>query len=335
MNAPAHPLVIDGCNPSRWDAPGVLEHLVEGGVTAINATTAIWEGYADTLDEIARWQQRFRTRADLIRPVRTADDVLRAREERRAGIILGWQNVAPIENDLDRIEVFQMLGVRIIQLAYNVRNLIANGCFEPHDDGLSLFGVKAVQRMNDCGILIDLSHVGDRSSRHAIDESRHPVAFTHTQLREYFDTPRNKPAELVRALVERGGVVGANAFPQFLPGGWDADLAAYIDGIERLIEVAGIDAVGIASDFCEGHGPEFWDYLGHVHGTTAMWQIDAPLEPTVRGIRGSVDTPLITAALRDRGYSDDEVGKVMGGNWLRLYREVWGDQPAAEPALPH
>lgn len=321
---PFDQLVIDGCNPSRWDAPDVLAHLVEGRVSAINATIAIWEGYAETLDEIARWRRRFSSFSEFIRPVTSVADILAAQSEGRTGVILGWQNVAPIENDLERLVVFRDLGVRIVQLAYNVRNLIANGCYEPHDEGLSLFGVKAVHRMNDLGILIDLSHVGDRSTRHAIDESRHPVAFTHAQLREFYDTPRNKPAELVRALVARGGVVGANAFPQFLPGEWDADLSAYIDGIERLIEVAGIDGVGIASDFCEGHGPEFWQYLGRIHGTTPHWDIKAPPgHPTVTGLRGAVDMPLIGAALRGRGYSNDDVAKVTGGNFLRLFGEVW------------
>jgi len=111
---------------------------------------------------------------------------------------VGWQNIEPIENDLDRLDLFAALGVRIVQLAYNVRNLVANGCFEQHDDGLSHFGVRAVGRLNELGVLIDLSHVGDRSSREAIEFSTRPVAFTHTNLREFHDSPRNKPAELLR-----------------------------------------------------------------------------------------------------------------------------------------
>jgi membrane dipeptidase len=317
-------LIVDGCNPSRWDTPGVFEHLVEGGVTALNATIAIWEDYEATLAEMARWDDRFRIHADLIVPVRSVDDIHAAAASGRSGVILGWQNVAPIGHDLARLDVFARRGVRIVQLAYNVRNLIANGCYEPHDDGLSLFGVKAVERMNALGILIDLSHVGDESTRHAIDVSADPVALTHTQLREFWDTPRNKPASLVRAVVERGGVVGANAFPQFLPGSWDAGLSDYLDGVERLIEVAGIDGVGIASDFCEGHGPEFWAYLGAIHGTTPHWDIQAPPgHPTVAGLRGAQDTPLIGEGLRDRGYSDDDVAAVMGQNFLRLFARVW------------
>lgn len=318
-------ITIDGCNPSRWDAPDVIDHLIDGGVTAVNATIAIWEGFAQTVDETARWHRRFREQQERIVHVRSAGDIHRAHDEGKAGIILGWQNIAPIENDLERLEAFHPLGVRIVQLAYNVRNLVANGCFEPSDDGLSLFGVKAVAKLNELGILIDLSHVGDRSSRHAIDVSEQPVAFTHTNLREFFDSPRNKPADLVRALVARGGVVGANAFPQFLPSGFDADLGEYLDALERLIEVAGVDHVGIASDFCEGHDDGFWDYLGRLHGTTPHFQIDVPdPNPVIAGLGGAAEMQNVAEGLRERGYAEDDVAKVMGGNWLRLYRTVWG-----------
>jgi membrane dipeptidase len=317
-------ITIDGCNPSNWDSPDVLDNLVRGGVTAVNATIAIWEGFEQTVDETARWHRRFREDAERVRHVRTVDDIHAAHRDGTAGIILGWQNISPIGNDIERLEAFHVLGVRIVQLAYNVRNLVANGCLEPNDDGLSLFGVRTVRKLNELGILIDLSHVGDRSSLHTIEVSEQPVAFTHTNLREFFDSPRNKPADLVRALVANGGVVGANAFPQFLPSRFDADLAEYLDGVERLIEVAGIDHVGIASDFCEGRDWDFWPYLGRLHGTTPHFDIKVPApNPVIAGLKGSVDVPNIAEGLRGRGYRDDEVAKVMGDNWLRLYRAVW------------
>lgn len=318
-------VIIDGCNPSRWDEPHVYEHLQRGGVTATNATIAIWEGFQETVDETARWHRRFREHADTLVHVRTAADIERARHEAKPGIILGWQNISPIEDDLERLEAFHALGVRIVQLAYNVRNLVANGCFERHDDGLSHFGVRAVAKLNELGMLIDLSHVGDRSCAETIDLSEQPVAFTHANLREFFDSPRNKPASLVRALAARGGVIGANAFPEFLPRGFDAELTDYLDAIERLVEVAGIDHVGIASDFCEGRDREFWRYLGRLHGTTPHFEIDPPSDnPVIGGLEGAFALPRVADGLRDRGYDDAAVEQIMGGNWLRLYRTVWG-----------
>ncbi|PSL00334.1 membrane dipeptidase [Murinocardiopsis flavida] len=320
-----HGITIDGCNPSNWGSPGVYTSLARGNVTAVNATIAIWEGFEATVDATAAWHRRFREEADALLPVRTTRDIVRAHETGRVGIVLGWQNIAPIGNDIERLEAFHVLGVRIVQLAYNVRNLVANGCYEPADEGLSMFGVKAVKKLNELGILVDLSHVGDQSSRHAIEDSDRPVAFTHANLREFCDHPRNKPAALVRALAEKGGVIGANAYPQFLPSGFDAGMAEYLDGLERLLDVAGIDHVGIATDQCEGHDRDFFEYLARLHGTTPHFDVRIPgPNPAIKGLETNAEIPNIAAGLRGRGYGTEEVDKIMGGNWMRLYRDVWG-----------
>lgn len=320
-----HGITIDGCNPSNWQDPAVYDSLARGKVTALNATTAIWEGFEETVDETAAWHRRFREEADTLLQVRTAQDIVRAHETGRVGIILGWQNISPIENNNERLEAFHVLGVRIAQLAYNVRNLVANGCYEPFDEGLSLFGVKTVRKLNELGILVDLSHVGDQSSLHAIEISDQPVAFTHANLREFSDHPRNKPAELVRALVSKGGVIGANAYPQFLPSGFDSSIEEYVDGLEMLIDVAGIDHVGIATDQCQGHDRSFFEYLARLHGTTRHFDVALPeTNPAVRGLETNAEIPGIASVLRNRGYGEEEINRVMGGNWMRLYREVWG-----------
>lgn len=317
-------MIIDGCNPSNWRSEHVFDHLVEGGVTAVNATVNIWDSLEQNVDEFAHWLRSFRARSEQILQVRSVDDIRRAEREGKAGIILGWQNLSPMEGDFQRLEVFHALGLRIAQLAYNYRNLVANGCYERADDGLSRFGLMTVQKMNELGILIDLSHVGDRSSRDAIEASESPVAFTHCNLREFWDVPRNKPSDLVRLLVERGGVIGANQFPRFLPRGFESTLDDFLDAIESLIEVAGVDHVGVASDFCEGQDMEYWRYLRRMHGTTKMGEPEVPRpDPTVRGLEDASEFPLVAQGLRSRGFREDEIAKVMGGNWLRLYAEVW------------
>ena len=152
-------VVIDGLNVSNWDSDSVYESLNEGGVAAINATIATWENYRETLDHISRWLARFRERSDRILQVETVDDIHQARREGKTGVILGWQNTSPIENRLDRLELFHRLGVRIAQVTYHERNLLGDGCMERQDGGLTNFGVDAVKEMNRVGILIDLSHV--------------------------------------------------------------------------------------------------------------------------------------------------------------------------------
>ena len=164
-----HGITVDGCNPGNWAEPGVYESLERERATALNATIAIWEGLEETVDATAAWHRRFRERSDTLLQVRTAQDIVRVHETGRSGIILDRRNLSPIENDLEGLEAFAVLGVRVAQPACNVRNLVANGCREPHDEGLSLFGVKVVKRLNELGILVDLSHVGDRSGLHAIE----------------------------------------------------------------------------------------------------------------------------------------------------------------------
>src|SRR5262249_54940219 len=156
---------------------------------------AVWENFREAMDNIAAWLRRFETYRDTLIPIHTVADIQRAKEAGQVGIILGWQNASPIENDLSRLALFYALGVRVIQITYNERNLLGNGCYERTDEGLSHFGVDAIREMNRLGILIDLSHVGDHTTLDAIEVSEKPVAFTHANARAFFDHPRNKTDE--------------------------------------------------------------------------------------------------------------------------------------------
>ncbi|MFF1828597.1 dipeptidase [Paenarthrobacter sp. NPDC058040] len=317
-------LIIDGCNPSNWDRAVAYDSLIAGGVGAVNATVAVWETFEESVDEVGKWIRRFKSDPRLLQ-IKSASDIDRARSENKLGIILGWQNISPIENDFERLEVFQHLGIRVVQLAYNLRNLVANGCYERHDEGLSTFGVKTVKKLNDLGMLIDLSHVGDQSCRQTIELSEAPVAITHANLREFADQPRNKPAAIVKELAARGGVIGANAFPRFLPAGFNSTIDDFLDAIDSLVQTIGPDHVGIASDFCEGQDMEYWRYLRRLHGKIPGEEPRVPrADPACKGLDTAADMPRITEGLSTRGYSDTDIDKVMGGNWLRLYREVWG-----------
>ena len=198
-------MIIDGLDTSRWGLRSVYLGLRAGDVTAINATIVVWDDYDSALDNIKRWLGWFEQHSDLIRQVTTVDDIHRAKREGRTGVIFGWQNASPIGGDIDRLRLFHRLGVRIIQLTYNERNLLGNGCYERVDEGLSKFGLAVVKEMNRLGILIDLSHCGDRTTDEAIERSTAPVAITHANARSQFDHPRNKTDGTIKRLVERGG----------------------------------------------------------------------------------------------------------------------------------
>ena len=310
-------IVIDGLNTSRWGNETVYRSLRDGGVTAINATLAIWDDFESARRNVSDWSAWFERHNALIRHVRTVDDIHAARAEGRTGVIFGWQNAAPIGDDLGRLRLFRQLGLRIVQLTFNERNLLGSGCAEPTDDGLTRFGRDAVREMNRLGILVDLSHVGDRTALDAIDHSTKPVAFTHANARSQHDHPRNKTDEAIRLLVERGGVIGANAWPGFFPNGFDSDLSDHLDAIDYLVDLAGIDHVAIATDFCQEQPPSWFGQLTRYGPPTA----DAYHH--LRGLNDPTDMVNIATGLLGRGYRKDDVRKVLGGNFLRLFDEVW------------
>ena len=323
-------LVIDGLNVSNWDSPEVFRNLHVGGVTAINATIATWENFTQTLDHIAAWQPRFTRHADTLTQVRTVDDILKAKQEGKTGVILGFQNASPIENDLNRLAIFHDLGVRIIQLTYHERNLLGNGCFERRDDGVSNFGVDAISEMNRLGILIDLSHVGIRTTMETIELSERPVACTHANAKSYYDVPRNKTDEALKLLAKKGGVVGATCIAGFLRTRFESTLSDYVDAIDHMVELVGIDHVGIGTDFTQDQPVSFWTYIGAQQGTKfpSTFTDDSwrPWESKMypAGLETTDKLPDLAFALVDRGYKQDDVRKILGGNWMRLFREVWG-----------
>ena len=319
-------IVIDGLNVSNWDSRAVYDSLSNGRVTAINATIAVWEGFHETLDNTSAWMRRFQEQSATLSQVRTADDILRAKEQGRVGVALGWQNASPIENHLDRLELFHQFGVRVIQITYNERNLVGNGCFERVDDGLSNFGVDLVREMDRLGILIDLSHVGDRTTLEAIELSENPVACTHANARSFFDHVRNKTDDALKLLAEKGGVVGANAFPPFLRSEWESTLSDYVDAIDDLVERIGIDHVGIGTDYTQDQSRDFFRWLLSRQGTIPQeeWLASFP-DPVVHptGMETPNKLSAVSRELQDRGYTEQDIEKVLGGNWLRLFRQVW------------
>ena len=321
-------IVIDGLNVSNWNSSAVFDTLRAGDITAINATVSVWENFQQTLDLMTAWMRRFRERQDILQ-VKTTEDIRRAKESRKTGIILSFQNASPIENELDRLGLFHALGVRVIQLTYHERNLLGNGCWERRDEGLSNFGMDAVREMNELGIVIDLSHVGDRTTREAIETSEQPVAITHANARSFCDHPRNKTDECLKLLAEKGGVVGACSFAIFLRGGFDSTIDDFVDAIDDLVQRIGIDHVAIGTDTTQDQPLSFWHYIVSQQGTkypstfsdTSLSYDELVFQP--KGMETPAEFPHLTDALVNRGYKPQDITKILGGNWLRLFERVW------------
>ena len=323
-------IVIDGLNVSNWDSPAVFDNLRAGNITAISATVATWENFLETMDHLAAWMQRFRQRQDIVQ-VHSVADIHAAKKAGKTGIILSFQNASPVENKLDRFALFHALGVRVIQLTYHERNLLGNGCFERNDEGLSNFGVDAVRTMNEVGILIDLSHVGDRTTLEAIEVSKKPVTVTHANARAYYDHPRNKQDEALKLLAEKGGIVGTTPFCNFLPTRFESTLEDYIDALDDMVERVGIDHVAVGTDSTHDQPLSFWHYISAQQGTkypstfspSDLNYMELSFQP--KDLANPAEFPNLATALDKRGYSSEDIVKVLGGNWLRLFEEVWQD----------
>jgi membrane dipeptidase len=335
-------IVIDALDVSVMDRAH-LERMRRGGVTAANYTITLGDGleFEETVRAIRAMDAVLEANADIVRGVRAVADIQAAKREGRVGIIYGFQNATPFGRDERLVGVFHALGVRIVQLAYMTGNLLADGCLEPRDAGLTLFGRAIIDELNRLGLLVDLSHVGERSTREAIDHSAKPVAFTHANVRAIANTPRNKRDDALRALAERGGVVGFTSLPGFVANDpREATLHRYLDHIDYAVELIGVEHAGIGLDFTEGHregslqptSPR-WGGANVPDGTAGLAvmlpEIPADLiaelvyRPYATGIAASDEIPNITEGLLRRGYADDDVLAIMGGNWLRLFGEVW------------
>ena len=301
-------IVIDGLNVSNWDSPNVYTSLRAGNLTAISATVATWENFQQTMDQIGLWLRRFRERNDILQ-VKTTQDIRAAKETGKTGIILSFQNASPIENELDRLGIFHALGVRAIQLTYHERNLLGNGCFERRDEGLSNFGLDAVREMNQLGIVIDLSHVGDRTTMEAIEASEKPVAISHANARAYHDHPRNKTDDMLKLLAQKGGVVGASSFCNFLPTRFDSTVEDYVSAIDDMVERIGIDHVAVGTDTTQDQPLSFWRYINSQQGTKypssfadgSLRYEELIFQP--KGMETPDEFPKLAEALLNRGLS--------------------------------
>ncbi|MBV9065103.1 MAG: dipeptidase [Methylobacteriaceae bacterium] len=315
-------IIFDGLIVSNFARP-IFEDMRRGGVTAANCTCCIWENFTDTMRNIAQWQVWFRDHADLIVQARTTDDIRQAKHDGRTAIVLGWQNLSGIEDRIDRLSLFKSLGVGIMQIAYNTQNFVGSGCYESRDGGLSDYGRDVIAEMNRLGILCDLSHVGPKTSEDVIVASKQPVAYSHCLPAGLKSHPRNKSDEQLRFIVEHGGFVGVTMFPPFLPRGPQSSVDDYVQAIEYVLNLCGEANVGIGTDFTQGYGQPFFDWITQDKGNgRRLTNFGEVINP--EGLRTIGEFPNLTAAMVRRGWPETRIERVIGENWMTLLRAVWG-----------
>jgi membrane dipeptidase len=332
MELHAKATIIDGSNVPIIDAflekpitDGYFERMEAGGVTASNITMP-YDVQADSKQalrefmEHREWLARSSERTGI---ALNADDIEKAKSQNRTVVIFGPQNTLLLDQQIDLLQVFHSMGLRILQLTYNTRNFVGDGCLEKANAGLSNFGLELVEEMNRLGVLVDLSHCGERTTMEAIERSREPVVFSHAGVDAVFSHPRNKSDAEIKAMAEKGGVIGISPYIVFLTdwtSGPRPTIDLMLDQIDYASKLVGSDHIGIGSD------------VNDRNETRRAWYIKEFPERLGKTYRGDYPEgfehsiayfPNITRGLVARGYSDKEIINILGGNFLRVFREVW------------
>lgn len=333
-------IAIDGLGgPLQTGEPlsvAALADVRASGLTAAHLTVGEVGSMAPLLafEKIVRsitaWEAEIDRHPKVLMRVRSADDIRQAKLQGRTGLIYGLQDGVAFEDDLDRLSALHQLGIRVIQPTYNRRNLIGDGVMEPADAGLSRTGMDVIERLNQLGILLDLSHCGRRTSADAIAASKRPVAFTHTGCAALADHPRHRTDAELRAVADTGGLVGIFIMP-YLAEGRQPSAKEVIAHLEHALKVAGADHVSIGTDGDLAPTeltPEFIERFRENTRARKAQGIAAPLE-TEEGylFARDLNTPrrfaLLAQGLLDRGHDASTVSKVLGGNLLRVFGEAW------------
>lgn len=332
-------IVYDGCVP--WGALDYLEsaqQCIDGGMTVINLTVAHWpENFDRGVKKIIHYKKIIDNNSDKFMLIKDIADIKKAKEQKKLGIVLAFQDGVPIEDNIDYLNVYYDMGVRVIQLTYNAQNYIGTGCCELSYGKVTYFGRKVIKRMNELGIAIDLSHCSDPTTIDAIKLSEKPVYITHSSVRNICNAyGRNKTDDQIKILAEKGGVIGICLSPTFLRRNNEtfeilpSTIEDALDHIDYVVNLVGIDHVAFGSDLVESH---IENKTLPASSSIIHWR---PLRPDVFG-KGTIDRydprpegleshlKFINLArgLVMRGYREVDIKKVLGGNVVRILEEIW------------
>jgi membrane dipeptidase len=331
--------VIDYVAENMW-----LNDVIKGGLTASNLTVCMQRSFAEALKELMEHNHWAEENKDRVLVVKKGADIEKAKSERKHGVIYGPQDSIFLERNIDFLDVAYQHGLRAMQLTYNWQNEVGSGCREKKDPGLSTFGENVVERMNKLGVLIDLSHTGDQTCWDAINQSKDPVSFTHIIPRKStpgnpggyaewanrstslwgdfiaYSKQRGKPDDMIKACAQKGGVIGVTPF--FAKKAGKSTLTDDIlDQLDVTVDVVGVDHAGFGSDL---------EFPNSITRAAFIWRnpdrIDVdyftPMDKSW-GYGWMENMPNFTMGLVARGYSDQEIKKILGLNFIRLFKRVW------------
>ncbi|MBJ3774430.1 membrane dipeptidase [Acuticoccus mangrovi] len=328
-------MIIDGLQYANW-SDAIFQQMREGGVDAVHVTIAYHETFRETVANIERWNRWFERYPHLIMQARCGADVRRAKQTGRTAIIFGFQNPSPIEDDIGLVEVSHTLGARFMQLSYNNQSLLATGCYEAEDPGITRMGRQVIAEMNRVGMVIDMSHSAERSTLEAIEYSARPIAITHANPASWHPALRNKSDTVLTALAETGGMLGFSLYPHHLEGKSGCTLESFCTMVARTAELMSVDNIGIGSDLCQGQPDSVVEWMRVGRWTKAVdygeGSPNAPgFPPMPHFFHDNRDFANISSGLAAVGFDAQDVAKIMGENWLRFFDLSFGPMPEGPP----
>ena len=317
---------IDNLQYCNWSRD-IFEINSEAKLDAVHVTIAYHEDYDELLVEIKKWEKIFKDNSDLIFLGKNFQDIEKAHLEKKTAIFFGFQNCSPIEDDIELIKKVHELGCRFMQLTYNNQSLLATGCYEKIDSGVTNFGREAIKEMNKVGIVIDMSHSAEKSTFDAIEISEKPIAITHANPSFWFKAIRNKSNDLLKTLASSGGMLGLSLYPHHLKNGSNCTLENFCEMIARTAEIMETKNIGIGSDLCINHPDSVVEWMRNGtwaknknYGEGSKNKPGFPKQPDwfldARGFNN------IEVGLKKVGFNEDERNGILGNNWYNFYKGV-------------
>ena len=317
---------IDNLQYCNWSRK-IFETNRAAGLDAVHVTIVYHEDYDELLIELNKWEKIFEANSDLIFLGKDFKDIEKAKLENKTAIFFGFQNCSPIEDDIGLVEKVHELGCRFMQLTYNNQSLLATGCYEKIDSGVTNFGREAIKEMNRVGIVVDMSHSAEKSTMDAIEISEKPIAITHANPSFWHAAKRNKSTDLLKMLSDSGGMLGLSLYPHHLKENTNCTLDSFCEMVAKTAEIMGASKIGIGSDLCLDQPDSVVEWMRNGtwtktknYGEGSKNKPGFPKQPNwFEDARGF---PNIEKGLKKIGFSDDETHGILGNNWYNFYKSI-------------
>ena len=317
---------IDNLQYCKWSRE-IFEINREAGLDAVHVTVVYHEDYDEFLTRIAEWSEFFKNNSDLIFLGKDIKDIEKAKIENKTAIFFGFQNCSPIEDDINLVEKVHNLGCRFMQLTYNNQSLLATGCYEKIDSGVTNFGREVIKEMNRVGVVVDMSHSAEKSTFDAIELSEKPIAITHANPSFWHAAKRNKSTDLLKTLSDSGGMLGLSLYPHHLKDNSNCTIESFSEMVARTAEIMDIKNIGIGSDLCLNQPNTVVEWMRNGtwsrsknYGEGSKNKPGFPKQPEwfqdARGFKN------IENGLKKIGFSDSESHGILGNNWYNFYKSI-------------